>query len=61
MRHPLNGRGAYRVHGGGFAGTVQAFVPMDMLEEFKTGMERVLGEGSCHVLSIRNEGGVRLS
>ncbi|MBR5571516.1 MAG: galactokinase [Oscillospiraceae bacterium] len=57
----LNGRGAYRVHGGGFAGTVQAFVPTDMLEEFKSGIERVLGEGSCHVLSIRNEGGVRLS
>ena len=57
----LKGRGAYRVHGGGFAGTVQAFVPMDMLEEFKSGMERVLGEGSCHVLSIRGEGGVRLS
>ena len=56
----LNGRGAYRVHGGGFAGTVQAFVPVDMLEEFKNGIERVLGEGSCHVLSIRNEGGVRL-
>ena len=57
----LNGRGAYRVHGGGFAGTVQAFVPMDLLGEFKTGIERVLGKGSCHVLSIRNEGGVRLS
>jgi len=56
----LKGRGACRVHGGGFAGTVQAFVPMDMLEEFKTGIERVLGEGSCHVLRIRNEGGVRL-
>ena len=56
----LNGRGAYRVHGGGFAGTVQAFVPVDMLEEFKSGIERVLGEGSCHVLHIRNEGGVRL-
>ena len=56
----LKGRGAYRVHGGGFAGTVQAFVPMDMLEEFKNGIERVLGEGSCHVLKIRNEGGVRL-
>ena len=55
----LNGRGAYRVHGGGFAGTVQAFVPMDMLEEFKSGIERVLGEGSCHVLKIRSEGGVR--
>ena len=49
-----------RVHGGGFAGTVQAFVPVDMLEEFKYGVERVLGSGSCHVLQIRNEGGVRL-
>ena len=57
----LRGRGAYRVHGGGFAGTVQAFVPMDMLKGFKTGVERVLGEGSCHVLHIRSEGGVRLS
>ena len=56
----LNGRGAYRVHGGGFAGTVQAFVPVDMLEEFKTGIEQVLGDGSCHVLKIRGEGGVRL-
>lgn len=52
----LQGRGAFRVHGGGFAGTVQAFVPMDILEEFKQGMERVLGAGSCHVLSIRREG-----
>ena len=57
----LKGRGAYRVHGGGFAGTVQAFVPMDLLESFKTGIERILGAGSCHVLRIRNEGGVRLS
>ena len=56
----LNGRGAYRVHGGGFAGTVQAFVPVDMLEEFKTGIEQVLGDGSCHVLKIRDEGGVQL-
>ena len=56
----LKGRGAFRVHGGGFAGTVQAFVPVDMLEEFKYGVERVLGSGSCHVLQIRNEGGVRL-
>ena len=56
----LQGKGAYRVHGGGFAGTVQAFVPMDLMEEFKSGIERVLGENSCHVLRIRNEGGVRL-
>ena len=54
----LNGRGAYRVHGGGFAGTVQAFVPMDMLETFRQGIDAVLGDGACHVLSIRPHGGV---
>lgn len=52
----LQGRGAYRVHGGGFAGTVQAFVPMDMLDTFKAEIERSLGAGCCHVLSIRQEG-----
>ena len=56
----LGGQGAYRVHGGGFAGTIQAFVPLTMLDEFKAGIEKVLGEGSCHVLSIRAEGGVKL-
>ena len=56
----LKGRGASRVHGGGFAGTIQAFVPLDLLEEFRAGMEAVLGEGSCQVLSIRPEGGVLL-
>ena len=56
----LQGRGAFRVHGGGFAGTVQAFVPNDMLTQFKAGVEAVLGEGSCHVLSIRPEGGIRV-
>ena len=54
----LGGRGAYRVHGGGFAGTVQAFVPMDILENFRAGIDAVLGEGACHVLSIRPQGGV---
>ncbi len=54
-------RGAYRVHGGGFAGTVQAFVPADMLEEFRAGMEAALGAGSCHVLSIRPVGGTRIT
>ena len=57
----LGDRGAYRVHGGGFAGTVQAFVPADLLEQFREGIEAVLGKGSCHVLSIRDAGGVRLS
>ena len=56
----LGDRGAYRVHGGGFAGTVQAFVPFDMLDEFKTRIEAVLGEGMCHVLSIRPTGGYEL-
>lgn len=55
----LQGRGAYRVHGGGFAGTVQAFVPLDMLDSFKIGIEKALGEGKCHVLSIRPQGGIR--
>lgn len=56
----LQGRGAYRVHGGGFAGTVQAFVPLDLLETFVDGVEAVLGEGACHVLSVRPYGGVEL-
>ena len=53
----LGNRGASRVHGGGFAGTIQAFVPDDMLDGFKAEMERVLGEGRCHVLSISPTGG----
>ena len=56
----LQGRGAYRVHGGGFAGTVQAFVPNDILEDFRKGMDTVLGQGACHVLSIRPQGGVEM-
>lgn len=56
----LGERGAYRVHGGGFAGTVQAFVPFDMLEEFKSKIESVLGENMCHILSIRPVGGYEI-
>ena len=58
--HYLQGRGAYRVHGGGFAGTIQAFVPLDMLDAFVAGMDAALGEGACHVLSIRPQGGVEM-
>lgn len=58
--HYLDGTGAYRVHGGGFAGTAQAFVPMDRLEAFKAGINAALGDGACHVLSIRPQGGVEL-
>ena len=58
--HYLAGRGAYRVHGGGFAGTVQAFVPNEILDAFVAGIDAVLGEGACHVLSIRPQGGVEM-
>ena len=53
----LGGKGACRVHGGGFAGTIQAFVPLDMAGEFRLGMDRVLGEGRCRILNINHDGG----
>ena len=56
----LGSRGGYRVHGGGFAGTVQAFVPNDMLDKFRAGIDAVLGAGACHILSIRKDGGVEI-
>ncbi len=56
----LDGKGAFRVHGGGFAGTVQAFVPNEMVEGFVAGVEDLLGKGACHVVSIRMAGGVEL-
>ena len=57
----LGDKGACRVHGGGFAGTIQAFVPNDMLDKFSAEIEKVFGEGSCYVLSIRPVGGVMVS
>ena len=59
-KQALGGEGACRVHGGGFAGTIQAFVPEKKLEAFKAEMERVFGKGSCYVLSIRPVGGVQI-
>lgn len=56
----LAGKGAYRVHGGGFAGTIQAFVPQEMLADFVEQMENAVGKGRCHVLSIRPAGGTEL-
>lgn len=53
----LNGRGAHRVHGGGFAGTIQAFVPNDLVEAYRQEMDRVFGKGACYVLQIRPYGG----
>lgn len=55
--HLLDGKGAARVHGGGFAGTVQVYVPLDRKDAFREGMEAVLGKGCCHFLRIRPEGG----
>ena len=54
----LKGRGAWRLQGGGFAGTIQAFVPVDLLEEYRAAIDALFGEGSCHVLSVRNYGAV---
>ena len=54
----LNGHGAWRLQGGGFAGTIQAFVPVDLLDAYKAAIDGCFGEGSCHVLNIRNYGAV---
>jgi len=56
----LSGRGAWRVHGGGFAGTIQAFVPNDLLDKYKSALEAVFGEGACYVLKIRPVGGTEV-
>ena len=56
----LNGKGAWRVHGGGFAGTIQAFVPTESVSEFCEKMELMLRKGCCHVLNIRPTGGIVL-
>ncbi len=57
----LSGKGATRVHGGGFAGTIQAYVPDEMLESYKSGMEKIFGEGSCYALKIRPVGGTEVT
>ena len=59
--HILNGRGAVRVHGGGFGGTAQAFVPLDMVDDFKARVEAVLGQGACHILNVRPVGGAKIA
>ncbi len=53
----LDGKGAIRVHGGGFAGTIQAFVPNERVALFRAGMEALFGAGHCHLLHIRPQGG----
>ena len=56
----LEDKGVCRVHGGGFAGTIQAFVPNELVEHYKTGMEEVFGSGACDVLKIRKYGGIKV-
>ena len=56
----LKGTGAWRVHGGGFGGTIQAFVPQEKLDEYVKTLEHVYGKGSCHKLFIRAKGAVKL-
>lgn len=56
----LGDRGVSRVHGGGFAGTIQAFVPNDIVGMYKETMEHVFGEGACHVLKVRKYGGKKV-
>ena len=56
----LGDRGVSRVHGGGFAGTIQAFVPNDIVGMYKKNMEHVFGEGACHVLKVRPYGGMKV-
>lgn len=57
----LKGSGAWRVHGGGFGGTIQAFVPQDKLDEYVKTLEHVYGEGKCHKLFIRSKGSIKIS
>lgn len=56
----LKGKGAWRVHGGGFAGTLQAFVPLELLDEYKRAMNSIYGDDSCYVLNIRPIGGAKI-
>jgi len=57
----LDGRGAVRVHGGGFAGTIQSFVPLDIAQHYIDGMERIFGSGSCKKIRIRPVGGTKIT
>ena len=56
----LRGSGAWRVHGGGFAGTIQAFVPDGLLDRYISALESVFGDGACYVLNIRPVGGTEI-
>ena len=56
----LKDKGAYRVHGGGFAGTIQAFVPVEETENYVSSIKKVFGENSCYILKVRSHGGCEI-
>ena len=56
----LGNNGVCRVHGGGFAGTIQAFVKNEVVAEYKEKMEAIFGTDSCHVLKVRLQGGIKV-
>ena len=56
----LKGKGAWRVHGGGFGGTIQAFVPQDLVDKYVATLEPIFGKGSCHKLFIRTKGSIKV-
>lgn len=56
----MHGKGVSRVHGGGFAGTIQAFVPNESVAGYKKAMESVFGKNACHVLKVRKYGGMKV-
>jgi galactokinase len=57
----LKGKGAWRVHGGGFAGTIQAFVPDELVPEYMHKMASIFGKENCHLISIRSKGATRVA
>lgn len=56
----LGDKGVSRVHGGGFAGTIQAFVPNEIVPLYQKTMDSVFGEGACHILKVRKYGGMKV-
>ena len=56
----LAGKGAWRVHGGGFAGTILALVPLETMPAYQAEMERVFGQGCCYRFAVRPVGGVKI-
>ncbi len=56
----LNKEGACRVHGGGFAGTIQAFIPTKRVLQYKNFIEEIFGKDKCYILMVRPEGGIKL-